>query len=202
MSDTPPNAIHDESLSALMDGEAQELELRRLLQQLPGDPALRARWARYQLASSLMHKQPHIPEVSFSLADAVQAAIQQDEDAKQDAHSKVRNGSLLHKTAGRFAVAASVALAVVAGVQWQQQGAGAVGQLATATSAPAINSVQSANVESATVPLLVSQPLVDSPFMPTRDAQNARYMQYNLERASLDAGKSMVPLAPVADQKK
>ena len=29
MSDIPPHAIHDESLSALMDGEAKELELRR-----------------------------------------------------------------------------------------------------------------------------------------------------------------------------
>ena len=33
-----------EALSALMDGEAQELELRRALDAIGRDPALRSRW--------------------------------------------------------------------------------------------------------------------------------------------------------------
>ena len=41
-----------EALSALMDGEAQELELRRLLDAVERDPALRSRWARQQRVSA------------------------------------------------------------------------------------------------------------------------------------------------------
>jgi len=42
------------ALSALMDDEAQELELRRLLGSVSEDPALRARWRRQQLVRDLI----------------------------------------------------------------------------------------------------------------------------------------------------
>ena len=42
------------ALSALMDDEASELELRRVLGSLNSDPALRARWRRQQLVRDLM----------------------------------------------------------------------------------------------------------------------------------------------------
>lgn len=41
---------HNESLSALMDGEVNELELRRLLKHVERDPALAQQWQRYQSA--------------------------------------------------------------------------------------------------------------------------------------------------------
>ena len=44
----------NESLSALMDGEADELEVRRLLNQLEQDDELRATWHRYQLLGAVM----------------------------------------------------------------------------------------------------------------------------------------------------
>ena len=42
------------ALSALMDGEAQELELRRLLASVAEDPVLRSRWRRQQLVRDLI----------------------------------------------------------------------------------------------------------------------------------------------------
>lgn len=43
-----------ESISALMDGEVDELELRRLLSQLAQTPEEAQRWQRYQLTSALL----------------------------------------------------------------------------------------------------------------------------------------------------
>ena len=44
----------NESLSALVDGEADELEIRRLLNQLERDDELRATWQRYQMMGAVM----------------------------------------------------------------------------------------------------------------------------------------------------
>ena len=186
MSDKYVHSVRDESLSALMDGEAQELELRRLLQQLPVDSALRVKWSRYQLVSSILNKQPHAEVSFFELADAVQHAIRQDVCVEKN------TAGGWQKITMRFAVAASVTLAVVMGVQWQQKAI--VNKQLVAMTPPASQSyVKPASLEAvASVPLLASKP--------SRDNQSGRYMQNNLERASLNAGRSMVPLAPVSER--
>jgi sigma-E factor negative regulatory protein RseA len=104
--------VLEESVSAVMDGEADELELRRVLAAAGEDPALRERWARYQLARSVMHKQIVVP--GLDLSSAVSAAIAGEESpppAQQPASSGWRQ-------LGRLAVAASVTLAVLAGVRF------------------------------------------------------------------------------------
>ena len=188
MSDKHAYPVHDESLSALMDGEAQELELRRLLQQLPNDSELRAKWSRYQLASSILRKQPYSRVASFNVADAVQRAIQQDVSVEKN------TAGGWQKNAMRFAVAASVTLVVVTGVQWQQR-ATVGNQLVVAAPEVNQNYTKPASLEAvASVPLLASQP--------SRDNSSRRNMQNNLEHASMNASRSMVPLAPVAERKK
>ena len=184
MSDKYVHPVRDESLSALMDGEAQELELRRLLQQLPVDSELRVKWSRYQLVSSILNKQPHSGVSSFELADAVQQAI------RQDVYVEKNIAGDLYKNTIRFAVAASVTLAVVTGVQWQQKAV--VNKQLVATTPPVSQSyVKPASLEAvASVPLLASQP--------SRDNLSGRYMQNNFERASLNTSRSMVPLAPAS----
>lgn len=201
MSDKPHHIVRDEVLSALMDGEAQELELRRLLQCLPDDPAVRAKWARYQMVSSILHRH-RLSTVSLGFADAVQAAIQKEQsfELHNSAAENLRvAGDGWRKSAARFAVAASVALVVVTGVQWQQR-MSSTEQVATAIP-PSKNLPKPASLEPvASVPLMVSKSLATSAFMPARDQQYERYMQYNLERASLETESSIVPLAPVADR--
>jgi sigma-E factor negative regulatory protein RseA len=99
-----------ESLSAVMDNEADELELRRVLA-ATDEAAVRATWSRYQLARAAMHKDVVVPRLD--IASAVSAAI---------AEEKVpaRTGSLW-RGVGRLAVAASVTLAVLAGVRLYNQ---------------------------------------------------------------------------------
>ena len=92
-----------EALSALMDGETQELELRRLLGSIDADPALRERWRRQQMVSDIMSKRPLTHpdmDVSGRVSDALSA-----------------KPSVSRNPIWSVAVAASVTLAVVMGGQ-------------------------------------------------------------------------------------
>jgi sigma-E factor negative regulatory protein RseA len=100
-----------ESLSAVMDNEADELELRRVLSAVE-DSVARATWSRYQVARAAMHKEllnPHL-----DLASAVSVAL-----AEEAAPARVAPRPW--RSLGRLAVAASVTLAVLAGVRLYNQ---------------------------------------------------------------------------------
>ena len=62
-----------ETLSAVMDNEADELELRRVLAACGEDAELRSTWSRYQLARSVIHREPTLPKLD--IAAAVSAAL-------------------------------------------------------------------------------------------------------------------------------
>src|SRR5690606_13634855 len=64
-------ALH-ESLSAVMDNEADELELRRVLA-ADGESEMRATWSRYQVARAAMHRE--LIEPRMDIASAVSAAL-------------------------------------------------------------------------------------------------------------------------------
>ena len=106
--------VLDESVSAVMDGEADELELRRVLAAAGEDAAVRERWARYQLARAVMHKQTVVP--GLDLASAVSAAIAAEEAPTAATVQKSSRSSW--SQFGRLAVAASATLAVLAGVRF------------------------------------------------------------------------------------
>lgn len=122
-----------ESVSALMDNEASELELQRLLKELDADPELKATWSRYQIASAgLKGKLPAMASTDF--AARVSAAIDAEEtySSQEVAKSKVVGEDVSKPSsvvvlpsrwlqqAGRVAVAASVAGALIVGVQQYQ----------------------------------------------------------------------------------
>ena len=91
------------ALSALMDDEASELELRRVLGSLNSDPALRARWRRQQLVRDLMRERRAVlPEIDVS-GNVMKAISHQTSMARNPLWS--------------MAVAASVTIAVVLGGQ-------------------------------------------------------------------------------------
>ena len=87
-----------ESLSAVMDNEADELELRRVLNAVD-DAETRATWSRYQIARAAMHKELLMPKLD--IASAVSAAL-----ADEAVPAKVKQGPW--RSIGRLAVAASV----------------------------------------------------------------------------------------------
>ena len=92
-----------EALSALMDGEAQELELRRTLEALAGDGSLRHRWQRQHLARDALHGQSG----SHADIDISKGVLQALETGKPMSRNPLWS----------MAVAASVTFAVVMGGQ-------------------------------------------------------------------------------------
>ena len=99
-----------ESLSAVMDNEADELELRRVLA-ASEDGELRGTWSRYQVARAAMHRELLVPQLD--IASAVSAAL-------ADEAIPARK-TPIWRSVGRVAVAASVTVAVLAGVRLYNQ---------------------------------------------------------------------------------
>ena len=104
-----------ESLSALLDNEADELELRRVLS-ASDDAQLRSTWARYQVARAVMHKDLLVP--NLDIAAAVSKALA---DEASPVAAPVASVASRWRGLGRLAVAASVTVAVLAGVRLYNQ---------------------------------------------------------------------------------
>lgn len=115
-----------ESLSALSDSEASELELARILKASEGD-ALRAKWSRYQVARSAMRGDLPSELAPAGFADRLSAALADEQAPQVDSTQATSSnqGSGLSRWwlgLGRVAVAASVTGAVVIGAQLYQAG--------------------------------------------------------------------------------
>ena len=96
-----------ESVSALMDGEAGELELRRLLTD-SDQLSVRSSWQSYHRLQVALKEEP-AEFLGWDISERVSSAI---EDNSQPAGMSSRRPKWLQPVAG-FAVAASVAAAVV-----------------------------------------------------------------------------------------
>jgi sigma-E factor negative regulatory protein RseA len=102
-----------ESLSALMDDEANELELERVLSQLRADDELRQTWTRYNLAQQTLHSH-QCAHVGWDISARVQSALAGTQmDVVTGTHGRAR-GRLLRPLIS-FGIAASVAVTVVVG---------------------------------------------------------------------------------------
>ena len=103
----------NEALSALMDGEADELELRRVLREVPAKPELAAAWKRYHAVRASLQQEMHLnPRVD--LLQGVQARL-----AAEETHQGRLSGLLrsrIVRYVGQGAIAASVAAAALMGV--------------------------------------------------------------------------------------
>jgi len=113
----------NESLSAMLDGEASDMEVRRILKS--DDAELAQRWQRYQLAGAAMRKETDLGFGSIDLSGAISEAIANEPELSLDTNkdTEQQKGKIvsLWSNIGRFAVAASVAGAVVVGVQFSPE---------------------------------------------------------------------------------
>ena len=192
----------NESLSAAMDGASHELELHRLLAECVGNVQLRQRWARYHLVSAVIQKQPVALSHSLSFADAVRNAIDNEE---KHAASDTKHHALLHgggKVLSRVAIAASVALLVIVGAQWQQRiTSDSAQQMAEAL--PTIEQVDHGNVASAQKSLagMSSSLGVENIFAQSGDGQSMRFGNQNgFENASLETESTRKPLTHAVER--
>ncbi|MDC1476642.1 sigma-E factor negative regulatory protein [Porticoccaceae bacterium] len=107
-----------ESISALVDGEISEIEMHRVLKEVGIDQdqdtpinstdSARGIWQRYNMVSASMSGQP-VAKIDFSAS--ISAAI----DAEGTHRVSIVSGFV--SSTGRFAIAASVAMVAILGVQ-------------------------------------------------------------------------------------
>ena len=109
-----------ESVSALVDGEASEIELHRILKQLDADHAnqdqsVGSKWSRYHSVSQAM---ADTPLGGVDISKSVSSAI-----AEEPTYASTFSPTIKSKlySMGRFAVAASVAFVAIIGVQQLNQ---------------------------------------------------------------------------------
>lgn len=110
-----------ESLSALMDNEGDELELRRVLKSLEDEPDAAEAWRRYHLMRSLMRRETEV-DVSVDLSAGILARLESEPAPVLDATtmpSAHRRSLPFARSAG---IAAAVSLMVITGVQFYNGG--------------------------------------------------------------------------------
>lgn len=112
-----------ESLSALIDGEASELEVHRLLREFRSDDSLTQSWMFYQhIRSTLQPRQEPAklsPAHHLSLFERISSAV--DEETGHDT-VPLRQGPPVKVVAGSLALAAALVVAVMIGVQQPESG--------------------------------------------------------------------------------
>ncbi|GGY73714.1 sigma factor AlgU negative regulatory protein [Cellvibrio zantedeschiae] len=149
-----------ESISALMDNQASELELQRILKASEQDAEVKATWSRYQIASAVLRGE-QAPIVMSDFAARISAAIDE-EDALVEQPAPViatKPQQGWRYQLGRVALVASVAGGMILGV----------GELNVATVAPQIASNTVVTPAQAPVDNTVSLPSgINSPMLNTR----------------------------------
>lgn len=189
-----------ESLSALMDDEATELELHRVLGELESDAALRQTWVRYQLARSAMAGQP-VSHARLDISRSVSAAIAAESGVKTR-HSSLRERWV--RPLASLAVAASVTAVVVLGGQQLYQ-AGSLEDQSSPVAASGVSAVGFVNSLGA-VPMRASygaqavpqlEPAARTAYRELARQRMYQYMQEHAEHAALNSPQGLIPFARV-----
>ena len=188
-----------ESLSALMDNEANELELQRVLKQVGEDAELRQAWVRYNAARTAMTGQA-TQQISLDISARVSAAI------REEARPGLRDRLL--RPVASFAVAASVAATVVIGGQQLAQISSAedpYGSQAVATGVASpvglVNTLGAMPVQASygTQPVPVLQPTTGTAYQKLARQRLDKYMQEHAEHAALNSPQGLMPFARVPE---
>ena len=189
-----------ESLSALLDDEASELELHRVLTQIADDPELRDTWVRYSLAHSVVSGQV-VAHPKLDVSARVRQAINGEPSAASESlKSGFRQNFLRPLTS--LAVAASVTATVVIGGQQLARVEGESDRAAVASSVSPVglvNSLGATSVQASygTQAVPVLQPASRTAYQELARQRMAKYLQEHAEHAALNSPNGLVPFARV-----
>ncbi|QEA40128.1 anti-sigma factor [Pistricoccus aurantiacus] len=164
-----------ETLSALMDNEGDELELRRLLKVLDDTPDTADCWRRYHLIRSMLLRDRDV-DINVDLSAGIMNRIKDEplpvvepSDVSQTSTSAPRRGFAF---AGSAAIAAAVSLMVITGVQFYN---GSSGTNAGDAVLPGLASGEAPTAASPMTPGDSQRPsLVDLPLFQSPSASFAR----------------------------
>lgn len=188
------NERMQESLSALMDGQADELEIRRLLKESEHNPNVFASWHSYQLIGAVMRGES---VSSVDLSKGIRQAL--DGEPMDDLQGVRMTG----KTSARWpwlaasgAVAASVMLAVLVGVQWQQQQLAPAALVATNATPIANDTVSTLAPALATAQVSAAPAELSAAQQQELEQAQQKLKEYVLEHnATLDDSQQSLPFA-------
>jgi sigma-E factor negative regulatory protein RseA len=197
------NERMSESVSALMDDEANELELERILANVSGDPELRSAWMRYNLAQHAVHGND-LSHLDWDISERVSSSL----ESLNTHGSNVSVGGFKERFLRplvSLAVAASVTATVVIGGQ-QIAGLGDIdpyeNDKSVATNASPVGMLNSLGATS--VPASYGTQAVPVLLPATRNAyqelalqRQRKYMQEHAEQAALNSPQGLVPFARV-----
>ena len=187
-----------ESLSALLDDEANELELERVLSHIADDDDLRQTWVRYNAARATVsgHQLTHM---GLDISSQVRLAITD--------HNEPGDGlkQRFLRPLTSLAVAASVAATVVIGGQQLAQIGGTEAydsnQSLAASASPVgmLNSLGATTVQASygTRAIPVLQPATRTAYQELARQRMQKYMQEHAEHAALNSPQGLVPFARV-----
>ncbi len=192
-----------ESLSALLDGEANELEMERVLSHIADEENLRQTWVRYNVVRATVsgHQLAHLQlDISSQVRQAITA---QRTPAVASTGTGLRQRFL--RPVASLAIAASVAATVVIGGQQLAQigGADAYGnsQAVAASASPVglVNSLGATTVQASygtqSIPVLL--PATRTAYQELARQRMQKYMQEHAEQAALNSPQGLIPFARV-----
>ena len=185
-----------ESLSALMDGELDELGMRRLLNDMDSDPNVKAQWARFHLMRDAV-KGDMSPFAGVDISAAVSQALESEPVSQQQTAQKP-----WFKAVAGLSVAASVALAVVVGARFnpltQTQGFDA--QIANKPSVEVV----APDISKFTTPSMIAQNPNGIEGVDEQELQQAQqrlnsYLKQHAQDSAIGQGRTAMPFARVVN---
>lgn len=185
-----------ESLSALLDDEANELEVERVLARIAGDPELRRTWVRYNLVRTVMAGQAPT-HLQLDITARVREAV----GGRATGATGLRERWL--RPVASLAVAASVAATVVlGGQQLAQLEADSYDREAVASSVSPVGLVNSLGATSVrasygTQSVAELHPATRTAYQELARQRLQKYMQEHAEHAALNSPNGLVPFARV-----
>jgi len=163
-----------ETISALLDNAADDLELRRFLKASEQDPTLLATWERYSLAQSILHEPAQAVSADLSKRIAEQIEL----EAPLSAASTASNGASWKDGLIKMAIAASVAAVFLVGVQLN---------LDNGASAPALANQSTEISESPAIESLASTTLLAESNSDAAAVVDGGIVRQYIESLTLDA---------------
>ena len=186
-----------ESLSALMDDEANELELERVLAHIADSDELRQTWIRYNAAHTAITGR-QLAHMDLEISRKVQSVI-----ASQRTPVSVKQRLL--RPVASLAVAATVAATVVIGGQQLARISGAdpyaneQAVVASASPVGMVNSLGATTVQASygTQAIPVLQPATRTAYRELARQRLNKYMQEHAEHAALNSPQGLILFARV-----
>ena len=184
-----------ESLSALYDGQADELEARRALNEAAHDPALADQWQRYSMIGDMLRQQGS-GQADIDLSGSIMHKI---ENKAVEVQPDTTHWS--RKWFAQAAVAAGVAFTLLIGLNATQDAATVSPQLAEQTQIQLAPSAAANPL--ALQASTIARPAEQSPAVQAIQAQLQKeiqaYMIRHAEHAAANGQQGLLPLARVMD---